>query len=125
MYTRARCRPSTKKPKKRKSKKRSWRHHSSSSLGDSTGSSSTGGKFAVTCNRMKTKVRWTEDNKLRITTLMRLAIQDHFDTFKPVEVILKGVERYAGIKGIPASFAKEMDYNTGLGTTVPHRVDRN
>ena len=52
-----------------------------------------GGKFAATCSKESKKVLPQKDKKLRIATLMQKAIQGHFDTFKLVEVILKGVER--------------------------------
>ena len=40
---------------------------------------------------------------------MRKTIRGHFNNFKPVEVIHKGVELFTGIKGIPQSYSKEMD----------------
>ena len=78
-------------------------HHSSPSSSSFTSKSSStesdldgdkyGGKFAATCSKKSKKVRRQKDKKLRIATLMGKAIQGHFDTFKPAEVILKGVER--------------------------------
>ena len=53
-------------------------------------------------------MRRQKDKKLRIPTLIWKAIQGHFDTFKPVEIILKGVEWYTGIKEIHDSFVREM-----------------
>ena len=47
-------------------------------------------------------------------TLMRKAIQGHFDTFKPVQVILKGSECYTGIAGVKESYAKDMDKEVQL-----------
>ena len=73
-----------------------------------------GGKYAITCSKESKKCWRKEDKKLRITTLIRKAIQGPFDTFKPVEGILKGVERYTGIIGIPVSFAREMDKEVRL-----------
>ena len=120
-YTRARTksRSRKRKPKKSKSKKKKKKSSSSDSEEDSSSTSSDSdtkhaGKYARTCSKESKKVLITADRKVRVCTLMRKAIQGHFDTFKPVEVIIKGTERYTGVKGVKQSFAKEMDKEVQL-----------
>lgn len=121
-YTRARKKETTRKRKVKKSKKKKKKKSKSSSSDSENDSSSTSsdsdtahaGKYARTCNKESRKVLITADKKVRICTLMRKAIQGHFDTFKPVEIISKAAERYTGIKGIRQSFAREMDKEVNL-----------
>ena len=50
------------------------------------------GKYAKSCNKTTKKCKVAKWKKVKITTLMRKTIEGHFNTFKPMEVILKLAE---------------------------------
>ena len=111
MYTRG-CKKALLVKKTKKKSKKSWKHKSLSSDDCSTSSESDTpqeGKYAKSCSKEMKKCKITKRKKISITTLMCKMIQGHFDTFKPIEVILKLAENFMSIKSIPESVIKEMD----------------
>lgn len=115
-YARARKREGLKrKLQRRKHKKHKHRKTSSSS---SSSSSSDGivdsdtqhkGVMATECASASEKREMRPEAKIRVCTLMRTALEGHFHTFKPLETIDKGAERYTGVKGVEATYPREMD----------------
>ena len=119
-YTRARKRAnakhtSVKTKKSKKSKKKRRQSFSSSSPSDSSSEEDTDsdtnhrGPLAKELDLAAKKRPTKPDKKVRLCTLLRTALEGHLNTFKPAEVIIRGAEKFTGIKGIEASCPKEMD----------------
>ena len=119
-YTRARKKAnakhnSTKAKKSKKSKKKRKHSFSSSSSSDSSSEEDTDsdtnhtGPLAKELDLAAKKRPTKPDKKVRLCTLLRTALEGHLNTFKPAEVIIRGAEKFTGIKGIEASCPKEMD----------------
>ena len=104
----------TKKSKKSK-KKRKCASSSSSSSSESTSEDDSDsdtnhkGPLAKEFDLAAKKGPSKPDKKVRLCTLLRTALAGHLHTFKPAEVIIRGSEKYTGIKGVEASWPKEMD----------------
>ena len=102
--------------KGKKSKKRSKKSDSSRSSG-SDNSSSTGtdsdtkyeGPYGARCKKNIKKCREKPGKRARVCTTMRRSVEGHFNTFKPVEVIQRGIEKFTGIKGLPDSWIRDLD----------------
>ena len=119
-YTRARkknAKHACTKHKKSKKDKRKKKHNLSSSSSSSNSSSEEDsdsdtnhkGLLAKELDVAAKKRPGKPDKKVRLCTLLRTAVEGHLHTFKPAEVILRGSEKFTGIKGIEASSPKEMD----------------
>ena len=120
-YTKARKKANAKhanaKPKKTKKNKKKRKHASTSSSSSSDSSSEVDsdsdtnhkGLLAKELDLAAKKRPTKPDKKVRLCTLLRTAVEGHLHTFKPAEVILRGSEKFTGVKGIEASSPKEMD----------------
>lgn len=106
--------------KRKLSRPKSKKHHKKRKLSssDSTSSSSDGGvdsdtsrkgvlatEFVTAADKRET----VPEAKVRVSTLLRSALDGHYNTFKPLETIVKGAARFTGVKGVASSFPREMD----------------
>lgn len=103
---------STKVKKHKKHKKHSKSSDSSSSESSFPSSDSEGevrGFMEKQLAKASKKKIPERRSSVRVRSLMRTALEAHFQTYKPVEVINRAAESYTGIKGVKDSFVREMD----------------
>lgn len=106
----------SKKVKKQKKKKKKSKKRQSSSSDSSESSFPSSDSDAKAEGVMEKRLAKDSKKKIldakrsvRVRSLLRTALDGHFDTFKPTEVIGEGAEKYTGIKGVKDSFLREMD----------------
>ena len=87
-----------KKYKKKKSKKLKASSSSSteSSFLSSDSDAQISGVLEKHLQKASKKRKLERNNSVRVRSLLRTALQGHFETFKPVEVITRGAELYTG-----------------------------
>ena len=114
-HLKARKRASKQKRKKSKSKRKSKKSSpdsfssSSSSSISSDSDSKHKGVYSRRCAKASKKRVKDRERKVCICSLMRKALDGHFNTFKPVEIIQKGIEKFTGVKGVDKSTCHTMD----------------
>ena len=67
------------------------------------------GPYGARCKKNIKKCREKPGKRARVCTTMSRSVEGHFTTFKPVEVIQRGIEKFTGIKGLPDSWIRELD----------------
>ena len=106
------------KTKKKKSKGSSSNSDSESSFPSSDPESSVSGAMVKQLSKASKKKRPERGRAVLVRSLLRNALEGHFSTFKPVEVITRGAERYTGVKGVEDSFMREMDHQVMMNDNM-------